>query len=478
MKRGVRVCMFVWNYFTNDARVTREAKSLVNAGNDVYVLAVYNEKDPALSRKEIKDGINIIRLSRYGFIYQFNKWLEKILNKKIEIKRLEIKRIKIPKKYFLLAAVIHLFLSIYYIFMFVHNSFRFLYRPIRRFVVRPLIRFTRTLIRLPGRWITKLTKGRDRLFIAFIIMTCKFTAQGLAIKADIYHSHDLNTLLAGYICSRIKRARLIYDSHEIATDRAGLKAKPFWELLERMLIKKADVVIFTTYTRAKFSADKYHIGLPSVISNYADIPPAIKQIDLKKLLDIAPDCKIALYQGGIQLGRGLEQLIESVEFLREDTIVVLMGDGLLRPLLQNMVQSRGFQDRVKFTGRVPLNELLGYTAGADVGLQILQNMCFNHYSTDSNKLFEYFAVGVPVVASDFPEIAKVVKEFDAGVLIDPHKPENIAKGINYILENESRRAEMAKNAKRASLKYNWANEERRFFSIYEALTNNKKCSNK
>jgi glycosyltransferase involved in cell wall biosynthesis len=197
-----------------------------------------------------------------------------------------------------------------------------------------------------------------------------------------------------------------------------------------MLIRKPDEVIFTTYTRARFTADKYNIELPEVIGNVTDIPEKIKQMDLRRALDLNNGVKIALYQGGIQLGRGLEQLIDAdlnngvkialyqggiqlgrgleqlidaAPLLSPNIVLVLVGDGRLRPVLEARVETLNLSERVKFTGRVPLDELLGYTACADVGLQILQNMCFNHYSTDSNKLYEYLTVGVPVVASDFPE---------------------------------------------------------------------------
>ncbi|MDD5194055.1 MAG: glycosyltransferase family 4 protein [Candidatus Omnitrophica bacterium] len=444
MNKEKRVCMFVRNYFTNDARVTREAKSLIEAGFKVWVIAVYNEKDPSLLQKEVKEGINIIRVSRYGFWYALQNFLKALKQKFMRNITVEKKKTYKEMPWFCLILVVyHLFYALYNIVNFFPKSIRYVF--------------------------TKLTDPYFKLFSGFTIITLKFIEQGLRVKAEVYHSHDLDTLLAGYVCSRIHKAKLVYDSHEIATDRENLKAKPFWRFLERLLIKKADRVIFTTYTRAKFSADKYRMRLPEVLSSFTDIPEEIRSIDLKGLFNIDRKFTIALYQGGIQSGRGLEQLIEAVPLLHRDIVIVLVGDGKLKPQLEEKVRLLGLTDRVKFIGLVPLRDLLSYTSCADVGLQILHNTCFNHFSTDSNKLFEYLAAGVPVVASDFPEIRKVIDEFDAGVLIDPHKPENIAQGINTLILDEARRKQMSLNAKKASLKYNWENEKGKLIRMYKSL---------
>lgn len=447
-KQRVKVCMFVWNYFTNDARVTREAKSLIKAGYQVWVIAVHNRKDPNLAKEEINKGINIIRVTRFGFLYNIKSYIQ-LLKSKLSHK-LSAKKQYSSKSTFLFTLSNHLVLAFYHLYMSLcHVVFYF--------------------VGLMTYIVNKLTFGFHKLFSSFIITTIKFIKYGLKVKADIYHSHDLNTLLAGYICSRINKAKLIYDSHEIATDKAGIKAKPFWHLLERMLIGKADEVIFTTYTRAKFTADKYDIELPEVIGNFTDIPKKIKKINLRKMLNLDFNSKIVLYQGGLQLGRGLEQLIEAVPLLRPDVIIVLLGWGKLMPLLEDRVNTLNLSERVKFAGKASLEDLLGYTTCADVGLQILQNICFNHYSTGSNKLFEYLSVGIPVVASDFPEIRKVVQEFDVGILIDPHKPENIAQAINYVLEDKNRYERMKTNAVKASKVFNWENESRKLLEIYKKL---------
>lgn len=64
----------------------------------------------------------------------------------------------------------------------------------------------------------------------------------------------------------------------------------------------------------------------------------------------------------------------------------------------------GLEEKIRFIPKVPLAELPKYTKNGYIGFQVLNNVCFNHYSASSNKLFEYMMSQVPVVACNFPEI--------------------------------------------------------------------------
>ncbi|MHC4620639.1 MAG: hypothetical protein ACYTEQ_23065, partial [Planctomycetota bacterium] len=200
MKKN-KVCMFVWNYFTHDARVTREAKSLVEAGYEVCVIAVHDHKDISLPRRQIKDGISVIRVSRLGFFYKTKNRMMALRNKLLS--GLPEKKSHVSRSLHFFEPSVHLILAFFHLAMSIWC-------------------FAYFLIKLPVYVIDRLTLGLGRLLAAYIITTAKFITEGLKAKARIYHCHDLNTLLAGYVCSRINKARLVYDSHEICTDKAGL----------------------------------------------------------------------------------------------------------------------------------------------------------------------------------------------------------------------------------------------------------------
>ena len=172
-----------------------------------------------------------------------------------------------------------------------------------------------------------------------------------------------------------------------------------------------------------------------------------------------------LYQGGLQAGRGLHNLINAMPHVQEGTLVFI-GDGKLKDALKQQVVDMGLQQKVKFIGRVDYKDLARYTKNAYVGFQVLQNICFNHYSASSNKLFEYLMADVPVIASDLPEIRKVFNQYNVGELVNPDDPQSIAQAINKIVQDETMHASYVEGAKQAKHVYNWNNEKEKLYDVY------------
>src|SRR5699024_1023771 len=152
--------------------------------------------------------------------------------------------------------------------------------------------------------------------------------KGFLHNADVYHSNDLNTLTQGVICSkfRLNKKKLIYDSHEVHTDRTGYNKKMV-SIWEKALIKYVDEVIVENYTRADYHKQLYGV-YPKTLYNYSSYYEVekIQAGTLRKKLDIHNDEKILLYQGGLQSGRGLELLIKAMPKINEGTLVFI-GDG-------------------------------------------------------------------------------------------------------------------------------------------------------
>jgi glycosyltransferase involved in cell wall biosynthesis len=166
--------------------------------------------------------------------------------------------------------------------------------------------------------------------------------------------------------------------------------------------------------------------------------------------------------------RGLENLVRAARsFARAH--LVFMGWGPLRPQLEAQAAADGVADRVHFTDGVPLRDLLSFTAGADVGAIPYRNVGLNNYYTSPNKLFEYCAAGVPVVASRFPELVKVVEGFGAGRTFDPESPDDIAAAVNGLLEAPDDLARARKGAARVAQRFNWENEARTLLDVYASL---------
>jgi glycosyltransferase involved in cell wall biosynthesis len=121
---------------------------------------------------------------------------------------------------------------------------------------------------------------------------------------------------------------------------------------------------------------------------------------------------------------------------------------------------------------VPPEALLDWVASADVVAVPIRPSTLNHRLTTPNKLFEAMAAGVPVVATDLPGMAPIVRETGFGVLVDPADPAALASGIRAIVDaSDSVRAAYRDAATRAAhAEYNWERQLAALLREYSRLT--------
>ena len=293
--------------------------------------------------------------------------------------------------------------------------------------------------------------------------------------ANVVHAHDGNTLLAASLAAKRIGAKLVYDAHELETGRntANLKLaslyKHIWAWPERLFIKKASAVITVSNGIADELVQIYGISKPTVILNVPNSFACLSSQKLRQALSIPKNKKIILYQGGVRQGRGIEQFIEAVHQL-PNVFGVILGDGPMLDEYQSKVKS-GDWSQVYFPGRVNLAMLLSYTTSADIGVVLTQNTCRNHYFSLPNKLFEYIHAGIPVVGSDLPEIAKVIREYQIGEITDPEDPQAIAAAIKRLLDDPAWYQRAKTNTKQAAAVFNWEQEGKKLLSLYSEIEN-------
>ncbi|MCD8795559.1 glycosyltransferase [Mammaliicoccus sciuri] len=423
-----KVTMFVWNHFTNDARVNRECTTLADNGYDVNLIAINDPKNPAISAyEEISNTFKVHRVKRYPWLLQAYQ--------------------DHGKKFLLVVAGVQVVIipSLFYI------SFTLMAAYLLSLVVAAgMIKF----------------KKIRKWFINGAIIT-RMIVKGYIQNADIYHANDLNTLPQAIVCSklRLKPKPLIYDSHEVQSDRTGYNPKTI-KRIESFMLKFVDQMIVENHTRAKYNEDIYGF-YPKTLYNYSEKYNIEEkpQINLHKKIGINEDEKILLYQGGLQQGRGLELLIEAMDEIEEGHLLFIGGGKLTQPLKKQAEASKQ-ADRIHFLDKVPFQELPSYTREAYLGFQVLQNICFNHYSASSNKLFEYMMAHVPVISCDFPEIKKVVEETNTGIVVDSHSASEIANAVNQLVKDTSLRNQLSENTKQAKEIYNWNNEKSKLLEVY------------
>src|SRR5699024_2626852 len=218
----------------------------------------------------------------------------------------------------------------------------------------------------------------------------------------------------------------------------------------------------------------YHNDLykerPTSLHNYSELYDIndVTPFPLRKQFNIPENKKIVLYQGGMQEGRGLFKLLDAFKNV-ENAMLIMIGDGKERQNLIDYHCKIDIIDKVIFIDRVPYHQLRSYTKSADIGIQFLENTNFNHYSASSNKLFEYLMAHVPVVASDLPEIKRVIEEECVGLIVEEGNTAQLTKAIQALIDNDELRENLKNNTARAKQKYNWENEKQVLNNIYSQI---------
>jgi glycosyltransferase involved in cell wall biosynthesis len=285
----------------------------------------------------------------------------------------------------------------------------------------------------------------------------------------VVHSHDVNTLPTAWLAAKLSRAKLVYDAHEISTSREGYNSlRKVVGFVEKRLMPSANGTITTTDARAKYFARAYGVERPLVLQNRPRLIESPPSNRIRDELGLAEPWPIVLYQGGLQQGRGLEKLVRTAQHVPDCYFVLIGGGRLTQPLMQ-LAQELNLQHKVHFIPTVALAELPSYTASADVGVQPIENTCLNHYTTDSNKLFEYVIAGLPVIATDFPEIRRIVRNNDIGLLVPANNEQALGTTIIQLLEDRALRAHFASNARKTAQNLNWESQEKCLVDLYERV---------
>lgn len=289
----------------------------------------------------------------------------------------------------------------------------------------------------------------------------------LFTKFDLVVSNDTDTVLACFLAAKLRRKPIVFDAHELYPEVPELAHRPMvkktWELIERLTLKQ----IKRGYTVCQPIADiyqrKYNIEM-KVVRN-APMSNVAKPVD--NYLSFTGK-KMILYQGAVNIGRGIEWMIDAMPLL-DDIVFCIAGDGDICQELKNRVNQQGLHDRVFFLGKIPFEELSSYTQLAQLGISLLENRGLNYYYSLPNRIFDFVHADVPVLATDFPEIRSVVEGYGIGRVIDNHTPEYIATTIREMLnewESKSNKQEIFDKAKRELC---WENEEKTLLSVYQQL---------
>ena len=285
-------------------------------------------------------------------------------------------------------------------------------------------------------------------------------------KSHALLANDLDTLPANFLVSKIKRILLIFDSHEYFPEAPELISKPkvkkVWERIEKVFVPK----IKFGYTVCNSISDIYRNKYGVTLDVVRNLPFRNTETVLKKSLEESTDKHVIIYQGAINLARGIEMVMEAMKFI-DNTILMIAGDGDIMESLVRKSKEKGLEGKIIFLGRLPMAKLKQYTAKADLGFSLEENLGLNYYFALPNKLFDYIQAGIPVITSDFPEMAKIVNTYNIGKTSNERDPEKLAKILSEMLKNKELRNIWKTNLEKAASELCWENEKHILIGIYK-----------
>jgi len=287
-------------------------------------------------------------------------------------------------------------------------------------------------------------------------------------RADVYHFHDPELIPLGLLL-RLLGKRVIYDVHEDLPRQVMTK---HW--IPRSLRGVVSCAVEWVERMATVFFDGVVVATPIIYNRFAD-RRAVTVQNFPDLLEF-PDCLLkpysertrgAVYVGGISRTRGIQEMLESCQYLQDVPSFRLGLAGSFDPpeLRDEMEQLPGWS-RVEFFGWQERGGVRDLLVDARVGLVVLHPTA-NYVQSYPVKLFEYMAAGVPVVASDFPIWRDILERTRCGLVVDPADPQAIGCAIRDLLDSPSMAEEMGRNGREAILKhYNWEREKRALVELY------------
>lgn len=304
--------------------------------------------------------------------------------------------------------------------------------------------------------IVRELRGVVRLGL-LLVRSVRLARAGLGVgHVDIVHANDLDTLAAATVVARRRRARLVYDAHELYTE---FEADPprlqraVASLLEGLLARRADAVV----TVSAALADELHhrlalTGRPLVVMN-------APELDAREPVSRSDGPLRVVYIGALGSGRPLGDLLAALDGL-EGVRLTLHVVQLAPETLRGDVVKSGHGDRIEIAGPVAPHDLIETLHEHDVGVVFDRPVTRNAELSLPNKLFEYFMAGLAVVAPRLPGLATVVEEARAGVLFEPGRPDSLGRALASLAADRDRLSELRRNAREAARdRFNAASQE-------------------
>ncbi len=305
---------------------------------------------------------------------------------------------------------------------------------------------------------------------------------------SVIYAHDFPTSYPAFLLAKTNtKARIIYDIHDLyletinqffPSENKGLRKllfglssfliKSTGSSWESKFIKHVDLVVTTNENYKDHICANYPVKKILITPNfpeYRDVPSTTQLYDHFK---IDRSRQIVLYHGALNPGRYLELIVKSGKLLPENLVLVIIGSGSLKGKLIALADDH-VNKKIFFGDFVDYNNLFGFISSASLGIMLIEHINLSKKYALANKVTEYMACGIPVLASDSPENVRIIDDAKCGFITTLDQPEKLALFISdlFVTQNLRKVGENGRNAFRT--KYNWEIHEPVFRQEFMSL---------
>ena len=254
------------------------------------------------------------------------------------------------------------------------------------------------------------------LFLNIIIWSeifVKIMIRGWKFKPEIIHCHDWFMLPAATLLKIACKTKLIYDAHELESECQGMprSLKFLARTTESKLWSKVDVFITVSKSIETWYFNKYGNKESLIVYNSPRIISKSFEVgnqdvnNLRKIFPIPAHSKIYLYSGRLTSGRGIDIILKSFLSVNSDAVLVFLGEG---PFIAKIKDLSEKHSNIFYHPSVVHNNVVAVAKSADFGLCLIEDASLSDYYCLPNKLFEYAFANLQIIASNLPEIKKIV----------------------------------------------------------------------
>ncbi len=257
--------------------------------------------------------------------------------------------------------------------------------------------------------------------IVFLEIFLKLFLKGIFFKPTIIHVNDCYVLPIAALIRVFTRSRILYDAHELESETNGISAnmRRLVNLIEKSCWNSVDVLVTVSPSIQSWYTQKLSAKSSSIVLNspYLSSKSNTRQYEnyFREKYNLPTESKVFLYLGNLERGRGISTILETFSSTPRNQVIVFMGSGSLENQISEYSKSN---PNIFMHAPVSHDLVVDVARSADFGICLIEDISLSDRFCLPNKLFEYIFSGLPVIASNLPDMRNLIQEYEVGICVE------------------------------------------------------------